>query len=90
MLSDLSPLLGAILFDQMKNHPIFFVSPRALDQIWVKDLLPPVEALHVSPSRKALRDLLPVFASILSDSLLKNLIFFLGPVSFHRDPITKF
>lgn len=69
MLSNQSPFLGSILFDQVKNHLVFLLSPRALNQTRVKHFLPPVKALDISPSWQVFRNLLPVLPSQFSDCL---------------------
>jgi hypothetical protein len=53
VLSDLGPLLGPVLLNQMEDHPVLFLSPGPLDQVGVQDLLPSVETLDVGPSRQA-------------------------------------
>lgn len=81
--SNLGPLLRSILLNKVQNHSIFFISPRSLDKIRVQNFLPPMKTLDISSARKALRNLFPIFASILANSLLENLIFFGSPVAFH-------
>jgi hypothetical protein len=74
ILSDESPFLGSIFVNQMKNHLILFISPRALDETWIQDLLPAMKTLNVSSPRKLFGNLLPVFAPMLANSFCKVLI----------------
>jgi len=47
VLGDQSPLLGTVLVDKVKDHAILLLGPGTLDEAWVQDFLPPMEALHV-------------------------------------------
>jgi len=74
VLSNQCPLLWSILFDQVKDHSVFFLSPRSFYEAWVEDLLPSVEALDISPAWEVLSDLLPVLASMTLDCICKLVI----------------
>lgn len=69
-----SPLLRAVLVNEMKYHAILFLSPRALDQTRIEYFLPSVKALNVSAARKLLGNPFPVFTTMLSYSFCQMLI----------------
>ena len=76
MLCDQSPLLGTVLVDQMKDHTILFLSPRALDEAWVQNFLPPMEALHICATWKLFGDSFPILSSMFADSFCEMLILY--------------
>ena len=47
-----------------------------------------MQTLHVCATRKGLRNLLPILASILLDCIAKLKVFFLGPVTF-KDALAR-
>jgi hypothetical protein len=51
-------------FSKRVNSP-YLLGPRALDELGIKDFLPPVKALDVGPARHMLRNLLPMRSSVL-------------------------
>ena len=75
------PLLRPLFLDKSQYKCILLNAPRTLYQVWVEHLLPPVEALHVSPTLEALSDLLPVPTSVLLHSYGQLLVLCLGPVA---------
>ena len=74
MLSNLSPLFSSSLLDEFNHKLVLELSPRSLDELRVKDLLPSMQALDVSPALQLAGDLLPAFAFVTLDRLLKALI----------------
>lgn len=84
-----SPFLWAINVDEMEQQTIFNISPRSLDQSRVEDLLPPMKALHISPSRQALCYSLPVLALVLFHCFGKHVVFLFSPMAFLLDPRTN-
>lgn len=81
-LGNVAPVLCAKLLDIVGELGIFLAAPRALDHHWIENLLPPVQALHISPVREVLCNLLPVLGSILVDQLRELFVLFFVPVSF--------
>ena len=77
----LSPFLGTVDVDQLQQKSIFNIGPRSFDEVWVEDLLPPVQALHISPTVNGLSNLLPVLSLVDLDSFSELLVFNLGPMS---------
>jgi len=68
------PFLRAVLVNQMKNHPVFLLSPRTLDEAWIQHFLPTMKALDVSTAWQLLGDFLPVFASMLPHCIGQMLV----------------
>ena len=66
-LGNVAPVLCSELLDVVSELGIFLAAPRTLDHHRIENLLPPVQALHISPVREMLRNLLPVLGSILVD-----------------------
>jgi len=83
---DLGPLLRAILLNQLQDQAIFIFSPGPFDQARVQNLLPPMQALHISPPRQGLRYFLPVLASVLVDCIFKHFVFLFRPVALGVAP----
>ena len=77
-----APVLCSKLLDVFGELGIFFAAPRTLDHHWVENLLPPMQALHVSPVRKVLCNFLPVLGSILVDQFSELFVLIFVPVSF--------
>lgn len=61
---DERPLLRPVLLDQPDHHAVLFFRPRALHQLWIQHLLPPVQALHIGAAWQHFCDLLPVAALV--------------------------
>ena len=74
VLSNLSPLFSSSLLDEFNHKLVLELSPRSLDELRVEDLLPSMQALDVSPALQFAGDLLPAFAFVTLDRLLKALI----------------
>jgi hypothetical protein len=74
VLSDQSPLLGTVLVDKVKDHAILFLSPGSLDEAWVQNFLPPMEALHICATWKLFGDSFPILSSMFADSFCEMLI----------------
>lgn len=51
VLCNLSPLRRSVGAHQLDDQPVLLFSPRALHQTWIEHLLPPMQALNVSPAR---------------------------------------
>ena len=81
VLRDRGPLLCTFLLDQPQDEGVFLDAPGPFDEVRVQDLLPPVQALHVSPPVEALGDLLPVPAPVLGDRDGELPVLFPGPVA---------
>jgi len=60
----------------MKDHSILFLSPRALDEAWVENFLPPMEALHVCAAWELFSDSFPILSSMFADSFCEMLILY--------------
>jgi hypothetical protein len=74
--SNQSPLLGTVLVDKMKDHAILFLSPRALNETWVQNFLPPMQALHVCAPGELFGDSFPILSSMFADSFCEMLILY--------------
>lgn len=83
------PVFRLLLGHKFQHQLIFSLSPRSFNEIRIEYLLPSVEALYVSPSRKRLGNFLPVLTALLFDSFSEHHIFCLSPMSFAR-PILVF
>jgi len=66
-LGNVAPVLCPKLLDVVSELGVFLAAPRTLDHHWIENLLPPVQALHISPVREVLCNLLPILGSILVD-----------------------
>ena len=84
MLCNQSPLLRPILVNQVKNHTVLILSPRAFDKAWIENLLPSVKTLDISSAGKLFSNFLPIFASMLLYCICQMLILYQSqsPLSF--------
>ena len=82
VLGNCGPLLRLVLIHELEEKQVFFFAPRALDQVRIQHLLPPVQTLNIGTLVQLLCDLLPIFASELFDGLLELAILFFAPVTF--------
>jgi hypothetical protein len=80
--SYLGPFLRAIRLNEVKDEAVLILSPGPLDQARVKDLLPSMKTLNISPAWKSFSDLLPIFPSVLLHRVTEHEIFLLGPMTF--------
>lgn len=81
-LSNIAPVLCSKLLDIFSKLSIFLSAPRTLNHHRIENLLPPVQALHVSPVRKVLSNLLPILGSIFIYQFSELFVFLFIPVSF--------
>lgn len=81
-MSYLCPFLWSIDVHEDQEQAILNIGPWALDKLWVKDLLPSMEALHISPAIKRLGNLLPVAAAVGVHGLCELAILRFCPVAF--------
>ena len=81
VLSDVSPLLRALLSHKSEHERVLLFAPWPLDKLWVEHFLPPVKALNISPPLEAHGDSLPVAAFVLFDSIGQQLVLLPSPVA---------
>ena len=67
-----TPVLRPILMHIVNKGAIFLFSPRALNHLRIKYLLPTMKTLNISPVFEPLSDSLPVFGPHLLDELLQQ------------------
>jgi hypothetical protein len=80
----LGPLLGAMGLNQFKDETVFLFGPRSLDKAWVQNLLPPVQALDVCPTRKGFSDFLPVSSAVPINCISEDVVLLLSPMALHQ------
>eukprot|EP00053_Salpingoeca_punica_P008611 m.77034 g.77034 ORF g.77034 m.77034 type:complete len:398 (-) comp14674_c1_seq9:234-1427(-) len=78
---DDGPALGAKLLHQLHNHLVLLLCPGTLDELWVEDLLPAVQALHVGAVGEVLGDALPALALVQLDGVAQQLVLLLAPAA---------
>ena len=79
---DKCPLFGSVFLNKHHDQGILFWDPWPLDQLWMEDLLPSVEALYISPSLQALCNFLPILVIVFSYRNNKLSILPFSPVTF--------
>lgn len=81
-LGNVAPVLCSKLLDVFSKLAVFLTAPRTLDHHRIENLLPPVQALHVSSVREVLCNLLPVLGPVFIDQLSELPVLLFIPVSF--------
>jgi hypothetical protein len=74
------PFLGPVLANELDNLAIFLGCPGSLDKCGLENLLPAMEALHLTSAGQMRRNKLPVLGSMIFHSLLQSIILLLGPL----------
>lgn len=81
-LGDVAPIFSPEFQDIFREFFILFLTPWPLDHGWIQNLLPTMQALHVSSLIQIRRNLLPVFGSKLAHKFCQIEVFLRIPIAF--------